>query len=720
MKRPLRVLFLVAGVLAASLTMAADLPETGLRYDIEVRLDPETRMLHGSETIRWTNPSSGDVDRIPIHLYLNAFSHEDTTWIRNALRRRLRDTEVSTIYRDPWGYSRPTSIVRDGQALPWRAIAPDDGNPFDRSLIEVSLSPPASPGETVVLELEFEARLPIPFARTGGYEDFFFAGQWFPKIAMFETAGTRGAPEDRWNAHQFHGMTEFYAEYADFDVRIGVPAGWAVVATGTGGLDTTPGDGVTDWFRFRQRAVHDFAFSAGANMVDVMSRHIVAGRDGDVEIHVFTPRGTEDQVPRWRRVVEACLDVTARRIAPYPYDSVTVVLPPNRAMATWGMEYPTLFTGLMGDPFWSHGVGADLRLNEATIAHEYAHQYFYGLIGTNEFEDAFLDEGFTEFLGFEITIELFGDEGGNGSILGKRLDVVDQLQGALRSRIGHEYPPILDGPSFLVRGYNKGRQFYMRPASILKTAERRFGRDQLDRVLQLYYERWSFGHPGFDDFITAARDAAGDELADFMVEAFTRPIIPDYRVDKMTVDPWRPPDGKLVDPDGVTEWTDEADPLRALDPAALEADGMLLAEIVDPGRTRGRTRHLGWVERRVVAPEIEDVEREPVDEDEFYVSEVRLDGPGWDHLPVEVVFRFEDGATFRDEWDGKSRYRIYRFVRPARLDEVAIDPDRILVLDGDRLNNSRRRTPDPRTKRDWSSWFGALAQTISQGLWEWL
>ena len=77
-----------------------------------------------------------------------------------------------------------------------------------------------------------EARLPVPFARTGGFADFFVVAQWFPKLGVFETAGVQGSVTDRWNAHQFHGPTEFYADYADYDVRIGVPVGWTVAATG--------------------------------------------------------------------------------------------------------------------------------------------------------------------------------------------------------------------------------------------------------------------------------------------------------------------------------------------------------------------------------------------------------------------------------------------------------------------------------------------------------
>jgi hypothetical protein len=240
-----RLAVLLLSFANSSTAFALDLPETSIAYQIEVSLEPDTRMLDGRETIRWTNLSRGEIDRVPIHLYLNGFSHEDTTWMRTAMVERFQLDTLLDVWKDPWGWIEPESIRQGEVELSWHPIAPDDGNPHDRSLIEVVLSAPVPPGETLVLDIDFEAKLPIPIARTGGYEDFFFVAQWFPKISMFETVGVRGATEDRWVAHQFHGVTEFYAEYADFDVRIGVPAGWAVAATGKGGPEDEDDEGTT-------------------------------------------------------------------------------------------------------------------------------------------------------------------------------------------------------------------------------------------------------------------------------------------------------------------------------------------------------------------------------------------------------------------------------------------------------------------------------------------
>ena len=121
------------------------------------------------------------------------------------------------------------------------------------------------------------------------------------KIGVLETAGTRGAEADRWAAHQFHGPTEFYADYADYDVRIGVPEGWAVVATGRAAEPESGAEGLV-WHRFTQRAVHDFAFSTGRRMTALTSTYQPRGSGGPVDLTIFVPRGTEHQEPRWLRI----------------------------------------------------------------------------------------------------------------------------------------------------------------------------------------------------------------------------------------------------------------------------------------------------------------------------------------------------------------------------------------------------------------------------------
>lgn len=708
---------IAANLGAARPATAQDLPDVFLGYSIEVSLDPDARTLTGRETIRWTNPSAMlTVERVPLHLYLNGFAHEATTWVRAASAIGRFDAEATLgRHPDPWGWSEPRSIRQGETELQWQPIAPDDGNPLDRSLIEVELAQPVAPGETLVLDVEFDARLPIPIARTGGFDDYFMVAQWFPKISVFETRGIRGARADGFNSHQFHGPTEFYADYADFDVDIGLPSEWNVVATGSKVGEVDRGDGRI-WHEYTQRAVHDFAFATSTDLVELVSSHDPVGPGAPVQVHLFLPATIEDTAPRWRRALEGALDTLGARVGPYPYDTITLVLPPYRDAATGGMEYPTLITGMFGDPVLEVGPIRGARLAEYAITHEFSHQYFYGLVGTNEFEEAFLDEGFTEYWGTEALIATYPES--LGHVLGRPVDAWDFERANAGSGAGAQ--PLIARPSYLLRGINLGGQFYMRPALTMKTLERVYGRDVLDAIFSAYYLRWRFRHPRFEDFLAVARDIAGNAVADFIEDAYSQAGIPDYRIDTFEVEPWRAPLGRIVTDERVIEADEAREELDALAERLAGNGDFIAVERFDSGNPDDAV----WASsvRITVTPESGEADPgwEPSEDVEYFESEVRVAGPAWLELPVEIVFRFADGATYRDAWDGRSVSRGYRFIHSVPLSEVTIDPDALIALDTNRANNGRRRESDAGFAWDWALWSAGIAQLLGEALTQWL
>ena len=258
----------------------------------------------------------------------------------------------------------------------------------------------------------------------------------------------------------------------------------------------------------------------------------------------------------------------------------------------------------------------------------------------------------------------------------------------------------------------------------MRTAAALFGGATIDAVFARYFDVWKFRHPGFDDFLAAARDAGGDAVAGFLAEAYTATRQPDYRVASLEVDGWSPPRGRLVAADGSADTVD--DPLTApaglgLPAAAREEDGALTIEVLDPGWTVGRQRRPGAIVRRTVRPQAGETDPgwQPA-ADEFYRSTVRLEGPAWRRLPVEVLFRFADGAVVRETWNGRAPYRIYRFLRAAPLSEARIDPAGTIALDPDPVNNGRLREPNRRLAGDWAGWLAALSQLIGEALASWL
>ena len=175
-------------------------------YRIEVALDPETKILTGKETITWRNIQPIAADELKLHLYWNAWRNNRSTWLEEA-RLRQGGRNLADPEEGDYAYSdvRSVELVPD-VGMPGidltsgaRFEAPDDGNPDDRTVMVVALPEPVEPEQVAQIELEWTAKVPRTFARTGFRGDFFFIAQWFPKLAVLEADGLERSPVPRGN-----------------------------------------------------------------------------------------------------------------------------------------------------------------------------------------------------------------------------------------------------------------------------------------------------------------------------------------------------------------------------------------------------------------------------------------------------------------------------------------------------------------------------------------
>ncbi len=672
------------------------LPDTQQRYRIEATVDPAAATIEGTTHLRWTHPGATPLTSIPLHLYLNAFSHDQTTWMDAGPLNTVRFDDLQAMYGDAlWGWidlqaarlHTPSGPV----ALTWSYAQPDDGNPLDRTLAVLALPTPLAPGAAAELEITFRARLPTPIARTGATPGTLVAAQWFPKAAAYTPQG--------WSLQQFHGPTEFFADFADYEVTLHHPPGWLLAATGaaTSSTRTTT--------TFTQRAVHDFAFVASTELAPTTFTVKPPAQPHAITVHLLQPPTQTHTTPRWREAIEGALHTLTRRVGPYPYATLTVVLPPWRAVRTSGMEYPTLITGLAGDPLWSTWPIDTLKIPEVVIIHELAHQYFYGILASQERDEAYLDEGLTTYWEGEIARDLYGDPAWMGHLLGRPVHG-DQGRALGLRRWAHLLDePIARRPSWLYYPASSGAQVYPRTALTLRTAALRHGQPLMDACFAAYYRRQAFRHPTLHDLLDAAAEVSPD-LRDTLREGFTQPRLPNYRVVSASSTPWTPPRGHLPD---------DLDPLAA---RALQDDspeGAYLA-ILDPGHGD----QPGQVQRVRVPFAAPPPHPDTAPDAPRYVSAVRLRGPAWEHLPTLLRLDFEDGARLDLPWDGRAPWREVRVLRPARLTRATLDPERLIPLDVFPEDNAWDLQPDDAFTADWSLWFGAAAAWLAAEVSAWL
>ncbi|HEY3594248.1 MAG TPA: hypothetical protein VGL13_10240, partial [Polyangiaceae bacterium] len=232
-----------------------------VKYDIEAKLDPNLHVIDGKETLTWRNRSARSVKSIFLHLYMNAFEGPHSTFFTEARQNSLSFRSNLSVKDGEWGHIELRNVEQNGAKVPWRFVHPDDGPESDHTVVRFDLPVAVPAGGSTSIDIAFVDQLPRVVARTGWFGHFHMIGQWFPKIGVLELPGERGATTPRWNVHEFHMHSEFYADWGEYDVRITVPKGYDVASAGEEqGPSTESGGRVTR--HFVQGDIHDFAWMA--------------------------------------------------------------------------------------------------------------------------------------------------------------------------------------------------------------------------------------------------------------------------------------------------------------------------------------------------------------------------------------------------------------------------------------------------------------------------
>lgn len=490
-------------------------PETRLdvaSYTLDARLDPQRHEVTGQGTLRWRNTSNVAVRDLWFHLYLNGFADERTVFMRST-----------------GGEHRGNARGRMGR-IDLRALALSTGEDLlatatndpsiadDRSQLHVTLPREVAPGAEVTVSMAWTAVLPEVFARTGFKDSFHMVAQWFPKVAVLEADG-------RWAHFPFHGNSEFYADFGRYDVTLTVPRGYVVGATGQPVLTEHLADG--ERLRFSASPVHDFAWTAWD--------HFRERRDeaGDVALRVLYPPGYERAAELTVECLRRAMPAYEHRFGDYPYPNLTVVLPPRDAEGAGGMEYPTLIT--TGADWWTPEGVRDVAY---VTLHEFMHQYFYGLVASNENAWPMLDEGFTEYATAAGLEDLYGHGGPFVDLpaLGVRLEAF-ALESWWSGSIEHALPVARGAPDFPTFG-DYGVHVYSRTATTLRTAENLVGRERFRLAMRAYVDAWRFRHPTPEDFFDSMRASLGAPIVDELLRpALERPVRVDYAIESATSKP---------------------------------------------------------------------------------------------------------------------------------------------------------------------------------------
>lgn len=635
-------------------------------YNIDVTLDAEKRLLDGKEVLIWHNKTGRTINELQFHLYLNAFRNSESTFMEES----GGSSRGNRIDKDGWGFidvnrfylkysqdkSEPIHSIRPRDALEsginvieltgeMQFIQPDNNDENDKTVFRVPLPKPLPSGESVEVDINFTAKLPSPpFARTGAKEEYFFVGQWFPKIGVYTDEG--------WNTHQFHATSEFFADYGVYNVRMTVPEENVVGATGVEVSVTRNGDGTATHF-YHAEDVHDFAWTTSPEYVEV------TGKAQDVDIRVLLQPDHANQAQRHLNAAIFSVEYFQNWYGDYPFPNLTVVDPRRGAGGSGGMEYPTLITaGTI------YGLPEGVRAVEMVILHEFGHNYWYHLLASNEFEESWMDEGINSYTETQIMKDVFGPVGDSIDLFGIKINI--QQFHRMRYINQADRDPMVRRAWEYYSGGSYGTNSYSKPAIVLTTLQNYLGDDLMLKVMREYVKRWRFKHPKTQDFIDVVNDVSGQDLNWFFDQAFFSNAQLDYSVTSVRSRKVKKERGFDFDISTTEEKT-------LLTQEGAQAEDLVASK--DTVRTIDS-------DSSTTSPDREELS-------ETYLTEVKVRRLGDFRFPVEIEMVFEDGESIREHWDGQEIWKKFSYTKSTRLVSATVDPDNKIPIDLNITNNSR-------------------------------
>jgi Peptidase family M1 domain len=686
-------------------------------YTIDARLDTDKKSLDATESITYKNLTGQSLTTIPFHLYLNAFRPESTFTRETHFTGGVRDPVDENDYpAEKLGSITISHIDADGYGDLTSAmhfIAPDDGNAQDHTVTEIALPHPLAPNDSITFHLAFHDQFPLSVARNGYKRDFIMGGQWYPKPGVFWHGG--------WNCHQYHATTEFFSDFATFNVSLTVPRRYIVGASGvpTGELVNNNGNSNgtlngTKTLSFYAEDIGDFAFAASPNFTVTDGIHLSSL--GPVKVHVLALAAHPTAGTRYLDISQKSLAFFEQHYGPYPYKVLTVIDPePDSEIG--GMEYPTLITG---DTNWFRD---PTYITELTIAHEFGHQYWYGMVATNEFEDAWLDEGINSYTEAKVLAAILGP---HTSVFNRSYsNASDYDLQRFEYLSSPDYDPVTRWAFKFRDSSSYGDITYGKSTTLLDTLEGLIGRDTMDEAMRTYFLRYRFTHPTTEDFLRTIEEVAiKNGRATVACGTVTNPSTETTQSNQHHV---------------VAE-TNIANPRDSGGLQTLSPDIAALFNTASHPAVVPVSNLRGFFNQAVYGTQILDYTVDSISSDPAqwwqpesqsksqseskdkkqtqYLSTVYLHRKGDFILPVTVEIVFNDGTRIREHWDGglrdQDRWIKFTYTRNAKIISAEIDPDHIIPLDSNLFNNSYTTTRNPLPARKLTNIWLSFNQLIAQ------
>ncbi|MFN0031030.1 MAG: M1 family metallopeptidase [Flavobacteriales bacterium] len=502
-----------------------------VNYTIHVTLDDKAHMLRGDISFEYINNSPDTLHELIIHLWPNAYKNAKTAMSKQQISKgnyfMLWAAQTDKGYIDSIDFK-----VNNAQAE-WEYYEDYE----DIALL--MLAQPLMPGGALTVSTPFKVKLPSgSISRLGHVGESYQITQWYPKPAVYDMDG--------WHEMPYLTQGEFYSEYGSFDVSITLPSNYVVGATGVlqneeelkwldelaakpipdygKGIEIPEyvnkfpaSDTTTKTLRYKQSNVHDFGWFAD-------KRWLV--RKGEVELPhtkkkvttyaMFTPENAEVWEKAGIKSINDGLYYYSLYSGDYPYDFCTAV--DGTISAGGGMEYPMVTV---------IGNAGTVQSLATVIIHEVGHNWFYGILGSNERDNAWMDEGINSFFETRALLKSIPDASAL-AMIGLEMEVfkrklqqnqlsyrylTEELAYLISARGNNDQPMQL--PADIYTNTNYGTIVYKKTAIAFNYLMNYLGEEMMNRCMADYYHKWKFKHPGPDDIREVFEKTSGKDLSWF-------------------------------------------------------------------------------------------------------------------------------------------------------------------------------------------------------------
>ncbi|NLZ48382.1 MAG: M1 family metallopeptidase [Clostridiales bacterium] len=443
-------------------------------YKIQVSLDENNKKILGYERVKFRNNYNTSLKDVVFHLYPDSYNSAETRPSIGESTRVLSKSEIGDI--------KINSVTYNGQKVKYTE---------DNQVLKFNLDKDLRPGEEAEAVIDFTLQIPESRDRLGYYENKYSITNWYPILSIYDEE------QGLWDENPFHPVGESnYSDCSDYQVEILVPKGMVVATTGVE-KNKESRNGM-DKFTFQAENVRDFVFFMSENY-KVISKEV-----NGVKVNSYH-LGYENAARRMLDLACKSLEFFSKTYGEYPYSEYDVVETPLEGGA---MEYPTITQMGFYSTMDATPSADNLSFEDEAVVHETAHQWFYSIIGNNEFKEPILDESFTSYATALFFENLYGE---------------DNQYGIKRTFLNNNYP--YKPPIYRSTDQYSWREFsiivyYIGPV-VLEDLRSKVGDEMFDDIFKTYYNRYRYKNATLEGFLGVVKEKAGSEISEYIRNAFT-------------------------------------------------------------------------------------------------------------------------------------------------------------------------------------------------------